>query len=118
MAESHPYEDAGAVAAVLRQAVPVLPGPRPARALAGLALLAAGLAIGPVALVVAVAALVLLAVPGERRASALWWLVPALLRAGEYGMVVAVAALAGHHASHALPAAYALLAALSFHHYD
>ncbi|MFL6139014.1 MAG: DUF5941 domain-containing protein [Frankiaceae bacterium] len=121
MPELAAYDDGGALAAALRRAVPALPGARPARALAGLALLAAGVAIGPGALVVAVVALVLLAVPGERRRSALWWLVPALLRAAEYGMVVAVAARAGHdapHAAHALPAAYALLAALSFHHYD
>jgi Family of unknown function (DUF5941) len=116
MPEPHPYEDAGALAIALRRAVPTLPGPRPARALVGGALLAAGVAVGPAALVVAVLAFAVLAAPGERRRSALWWLVPALLRAAEYGMVVAVAAASS--GAHALTAAYALLAALSFHHYD
>jgi len=109
------YDDDGVLAAVVRRAVPALPGARPARALAGIGCLAAGVAAGGGWPAVAVVLFVLLAVPGERRRSAVWWLVPALLRAAEYGFVVALAARAGEHA---LPAAYALLAALSFHHYD
>jgi hypothetical protein len=53
--------------------------------------------------------------PATGTRSRLWWLVPAGLRAVEYGFVVAVADVVGNGA---LPAAYALLVALSVHHYD
>lgn len=43
----------------------------------------------------------------------LQWLVPPLLRATEYAFVIVTAA-----AADALPAAYALLAAIVFHHYE
>ncbi|MEF9907850.1 DUF5941 domain-containing protein [Streptomyces sp. P9-A2] len=44
------------------------------------------------------------------------WLVPPFLRAAEYGTVLALAAGAGVNG--ALPAAYALVAAVAYHHYD
>jgi hypothetical protein len=66
-----------------------------------------------------VVAFTALVAPGERPRSAVWWLTPALLRAVEYGFVLAVAARFGGDGGHsAVPAAYGLLVALSFHHYD
>lgn len=47
---------------------------------------------------------------------ALDWLVPPFFRAAEYGTVLALAAKAG--AAHALPAAFGLVAAVAYHHYD
>ncbi|WP_055597954.1 DUF5941 domain-containing protein [Streptomyces hirsutus] len=44
------------------------------------------------------------------------WLVPPFLRAAEYGTVLALAAGAGVNG--ALPAAYGLVAAVAYHHYD
>jgi hypothetical protein len=43
------------------------------------------------------------------------WLVPPLLRLAEYVAIARLAFLSDHHA---LPAAYALIAALAYHHYD
>jgi phosphatidylglycerophosphate synthase len=43
------------------------------------------------------------------------WLVVPLVRAGEYGATLALTAVI---APHALPAAFALLAAVAYHHYD
>jgi hypothetical protein len=45
----------------------------------------------------------------------LGWLVPPALRVIEYGAIVALTAVAD---SDAMPACYALLAVLAFHHYD
>ncbi|MEV6808274.1 DUF5941 domain-containing protein [Streptomyces sp. NPDC051129] len=47
---------------------------------------------------------------------ALDWLVPPVLRAAEYGTVLALAAQAGVNG--ALPAAFGLVAAVAYHHYD
>ncbi|MFD3735053.1 DUF5941 domain-containing protein [Streptomyces sp. NPDC058632] len=44
------------------------------------------------------------------------WLVPPFLRAAEYGTVLALAA--GAEVNGALPAAYGLVAAVAYHHYD
>jgi phosphatidylglycerophosphate synthase len=44
------------------------------------------------------------------------WLVPPLFRAAEYGTVLALAARSGVHG--ALPAAFGLVAAVAYHHYD
>lgn len=44
------------------------------------------------------------------------WLVPAFFRAGEYGTVLALAAVCGVRG--ALPAAFGLVAAVAYHHYD
>jgi len=69
-------------------------------ALAGGALVAAGLS-GPAA--------------GSPHAGRLDWLVPPLLRAAEYGALLWLAVLSGPAT---VPASYALLAALAYHHYD
>jgi hypothetical protein len=65
----------------------------------------------------ALAVLVAAAGAGAPRADRgrLAWLVPPLLRVVEYGLLLRIAVLADHRA---LPACYALLAALAFHHYD
>ncbi|MFF9198963.1 DUF5941 domain-containing protein [Streptomyces sp. NPDC014779] len=47
---------------------------------------------------------------------ALDWLVPPFFRAAEYGTVLVLAAKAD--AAHALPAAFGLVAAVAYHHYD
>ncbi|MFH0515972.1 DUF5941 domain-containing protein [Streptomyces sp. M41] len=47
---------------------------------------------------------------------ALDWLVPPFFRAAEYGTVLALAAVAGVNG--ALPAAFGLVAAVAYHHYD
>jgi len=47
---------------------------------------------------------------------ALDWLVPAFFRAGEYGTVLALAAVS--QVNGALPAAFGLVAAVAYHHYD
>jgi hypothetical protein len=52
---------------------------------------------------------------GRPHGGRLGWLVPCLLRLAEYGTLLWFATLAG---SSAVPAAYALLAALAFRHYD
>ncbi|MBO0656392.1 CDP-alcohol phosphatidyltransferase family protein [Streptomyces triculaminicus] len=44
------------------------------------------------------------------------WLVPPVLRAAEYGMILVLAAKSG--ADGALPAAFGLVAAVAYHHYD
>jgi hypothetical protein len=52
---------------------------------------------------------------GRPHADPLRWAAPPLVRAAEYATLIWIAAL---HGSSALPAAYALLAALAFRHYD
>lgn len=52
---------------------------------------------------------------GDGERSALRWLVPPALRAVEFGGITALAAIAG---AGSLPAAFALLCAVAFHHYD
>ncbi|SHN31036.1 DUF5941 domain-containing protein [Actinacidiphila paucisporea] len=47
---------------------------------------------------------------------ALDWLVPPMFRAGEYGTVLALAAVS--EVNGALPAAFGLVAAVAYHHYD
>ncbi|MFI9237677.1 DUF5941 domain-containing protein [Streptomyces sp. NPDC053079] len=44
------------------------------------------------------------------------WLVPPIFRGAEYGMILGLAALSG--APGALPAAFGLVAAVAYHHYD
>jgi phosphatidylglycerophosphate synthase len=56
-----------------------------------------------------------LAVSGPLK-GALDWLVPPLLRAAEYGTVLVLAARSAQHG--ALPAAFGLVAAVAYHHYD
>ncbi|MEV7085050.1 DUF5941 domain-containing protein [Streptomyces sp. NPDC093085] len=52
----------------------------------------------------------------RRMGGALDWLIPPVFRAAEYGTVLAVAARAEQPG--ALPAAFALVAAVAYHHYD
>ncbi|MEV6957772.1 DUF5941 domain-containing protein [Streptomyces sp. NPDC051207] len=111
-----------AVAGALRGAAARLPGPAaPMWALVGaLAVVATALFTGfggpwPVvgALVHAVASGLAVARPLK---GALDWLVPPVLRAAEYGTVLALAAKA--EVNGALPAAFGLVAAVAYHHYD
>jgi hypothetical protein len=53
--------------------------------------------------------------PAERGPRALAWLVPPLLRTGDYGGLVALTSVAEPDA---LPICFALLGVLAFHHYD
>jgi uncharacterized membrane protein (UPF0136 family) len=64
--------------------------------------------------VAGVAAFVVIVSAGPRPEPRTGWMTPPLLRTAEYGLYVALAALAG--TGHA--AVYALLAAVAFHHYD
>lgn len=65
----------------------------------------------------ALAVLVVLTGLGLRRVDAgrFAWLVPPLLRALEYGVLIRLTVVADHDA---LPLCYALLGVLAFHHYD
>ncbi|MFG1811023.1 DUF5941 domain-containing protein [Streptomyces sp. NPDC049040] len=66
-----------------------------------------------VAAVYAVASAFAVALPLK---GALDWLVPPMFRAGEYGTVLALAAVS--EVNGALPAAFGLVAAVAYHHYD
>jgi hypothetical protein len=119
MRDPYAYDDEGAGALIARQGFRVIPVPRPLRVVLGGGLLALGVGLGGFFLPFAVLLFAQWVAPGERTRSAVWWLTPALLRAAEYGFVLAVAArFGGGGGPSALPAAYGLLAALSFHHYD
>ncbi len=93
----------------------------PALALAGAGLLTATAALAPrgswwvvpAALVYALTSAAAVARPLK---GALDWLVPPFLRAAEYGTVLALAAVSGVNG--ALPAAFGLVAAVAYHHYD
>ncbi len=69
------------------------------------------------ALLAATAVAAVLNAPASRspHVARLDWLVPPLLRASEYGALLRLAVLDGPDA---VPACYALLAALAYHHYD
>ncbi|MFJ8667309.1 DUF5941 domain-containing protein [Streptomyces sp. NPDC093600] len=98
-----------------------LPVPPPVLALLGAALLFAVAAtqdIGGTAVVGAAAGYAILAGLAVARPlkGALDWLVPPVFRAAEYGTVLLIAAEAD--APGALPAAFGLIAAVAYHHYD
>lgn len=98
-----------------------LPVPPPVLALLGAALLfgvAATQDIGSWAVVGAAAGYAILAGLAVARPlkGALDWLVPPVFRAAEYGTVLLIAAQAD--APGALPAAFGLIAAVAYHHYD
>ncbi len=122
----HDLTDSGPLAeAVARAARPLaarLPGfAPPALALAGAGLLTATAALAPEGswwVVAAAAVYVLTSGVAVARPlkGALDWLVPPLLRAGEYGTVLALAAVS--QVNGALPAAFGLVAAVAYHHYD
>ncbi|MEU1852592.1 DUF5941 domain-containing protein [Streptomyces sp. NPDC019990] len=118
--------DSGPVADTLARVLRKLPAKPPfgARffvALPGAALLILAAALEPYgsALPVAAAALYTLtsaAAVALPLKGALDWLVPPLFRAAEYGTVLILAAKADVHG--ALPAAFGLVAAVAYHHYD
>ncbi|MCU1677044.1 MAG: hypothetical protein JWM93_1802, partial [Frankiales bacterium] len=89
-------------------------------ALLGATAVAAGILAGKAdpstALVICVAAIFVLAAGGTGggRETRFDWLGPVAVRAGEYGFLLWL----GSTTAHGLPAAYALLSVLAFHHYD
>ncbi|MEE4546005.1 DUF5941 domain-containing protein [Streptomyces sp. V4-01] len=120
LADSGPLAEA--VARLARPVAVRLPAfAPPAIALAGAGLLAATAALAPAGswwVVAAAAVYVLTSGVAVARPlkGALDWLVPPLFRAGEYGTVLALAAVS--QVNGALPAAFGLVAAVAYHHYD
>ncbi|GGQ19330.1 hypothetical protein GCM10010249_42510 [Streptomyces roseolilacinus] len=118
LADSGPLAEAAAKA-TRRLARPV--GGRTPYALAGAAVLLAAACAAPLGGPLVVLAALLYAVASGAAVArpltgALDWLVPPVLRAAEYGAVLALAARAD--APGALPAAFGLVAAVAYHHYD
>jgi hypothetical protein len=116
------YRDDGRLAAALGRVVgPVVRVPAPLLALAGPVPLAVAAAIGgdvPLGVAGAVLAWLLVAVgasSGRPRRERTRWAEPPLVRLAEYAGITWIAALEGPSA---YPAAFALLAALTFRHYD
>ncbi|GHI03193.1 transferase [Streptomyces cellostaticus] len=108
--------DNGPVAAFVVRLTRVRPGAPILVALGGVTVLAVNLFVGePV-----VGAAVYAAASGwalcRPLKGALDWLVPPLFRAAEYGTVLVLASKAGVNG--ALPAAFGLVAAVAYHHYD
>ncbi|MET8772053.1 DUF5941 domain-containing protein [Streptomyces sp. NPDC004658] len=117
LADSGPL--AGAVGRVARKGLPGLAVP--AVALLGGAVVVACSALtdfgGPLPAAGAVLYVLTSALAVARpRKGALDWLVPPFFRAAEYGTVLALAGKAGVNG--ALPAAFGLVAAVAYHHYD
>lgn len=110
------------LAAVLRNTARRLPGfTAPAVALLGGAAVVGTVALtgfgGPWAVLAALLYVLTSALAVARPlGGSLDWLVPPFFRAAEYGTVLALAAHAGVNG--ALPAAYGLVAAVAYHHYD
>lgn len=117
------YRDDGPLALTLgaRLGPRVALGELTALALAGLvALVVLGAAVRPLpaaAVGLAMVATVVLGAVGARRAAPgrLGWMVPPLLRILEYGCLIRLTSLADPDA---MPACFALLGVLAFHHYD
>ncbi|MFF4895009.1 DUF5941 domain-containing protein [Streptomyces sp. NPDC001068] len=111
--------DNGPLARLLSRALPAPPGLPLLVALAGVAVLTVSLFSGvtwaPVAgaAVYALTSGLALARPLK---GALDWLVPPLFRAAEYGTVLVLAGKSGVNGT--LPAAFGLVAAVAYHHYD
>nr|WP_234343596.1 DUF5941 domain-containing protein [Streptomyces sp. NRRL F-5123] len=120
LADSGPLAET--VAAALRPLARRLPGfAAPAAALVGAGAVTATAALAPAGSWYPVLAAVLYTVTSGLAVAlplkgALDWLVPPLLRAGEYGTALALAAVCGVNG--ALPAAFCLVAAVAYHHYD
>ncbi|GAB2712695.1 DUF5941 domain-containing protein [Streptomyces bullii] len=118
--------DSGPVAEALARALRRLPAKPPVGArflvaLPGAALLVLAAALEPFGSPLAIAAAALYALTSAAAVAlplkgALDWLVPPLFRAAEYGTVLILAAKADVNG--ALPAAYGLVAAVAYHHYD
>ncbi|HET6549508.1 MAG TPA: DUF5941 domain-containing protein, partial [Solirubrobacter sp.] len=113
------YRDDGALASVAGRFVRLPFGALPLTAAGALPLLAVLVFAGGVPAAGLVAVAFLVAVAGAARSRAergrLAWLVPPLLRALEYGILLWLTDLAD---ADALPACFALLGVLAFHHYD
>jgi hypothetical protein len=114
-------EDGPPARALARVLGPRIPVPGPALALAGALPLVAVAAIGgsdvslPVVAAVLAWAVVAESAAAGRPARKGVWTEPPLVRLTEYVAYIWLAALEG---SHALPSAFALIAALAFHNYD
>ncbi|MDX3243295.1 DUF5941 domain-containing protein [Streptomyces sp. ME18-1-4] len=113
--------DSGPLTELLARTLPAgirIPAPLAAAAGAGLLVLAAGFDGSGFSLLVAVVLYVLLSADAVARPlkGALDWLVPPLFRAAEYGTVLILAARADVQG--ALPAAFGLVGAVAYHHYD
>ncbi|WP_421109967.1 DUF5941 domain-containing protein, partial [Streptomyces sp. NEAU-S77] len=115
--------DSGPLAELVAKAAARKPGAylAPVVAALGAALLVAGAAALPAGSWVAVAGAALYAVLAGCAVAAplkgpLDWLVPPLFRAAEYGTVLILAARS--QVNGALPAAFGLVAAVAYHHYD
>ncbi|MEU9478184.1 DUF5941 domain-containing protein [Streptomyces sp. NPDC048191] len=111
--------DNGPLASLVARATRARLGTPPVVALAGTAVLAVSLFSGvtwaPVAGAVVYASTAGQALRGPLKGP-LDWLVPPLFRAAEYGTVLVLASKAGVNG--ALPAAFGLVAAVAYHHYD
>ncbi|GAB2849026.1 hypothetical protein GCM10027074_14710 [Streptomyces deserti] len=118
--------DSGPISEALVRALSKLPakppfGARIGVALPGAALLVLAVALEPYGSALPVAAAALYALTSAAAVAlplkgALDWLVPPLFRAAEYGTVLVLAAQADVNG--ALPAAFGLVAAVAYHHYD
>ncbi|KUO06327.1 DUF5941 domain-containing protein [Streptomyces caeruleatus] len=118
--------DSGPLAEALARALRKLPakppfGARVLVALPGAALLFLAAALEPYGSALPVAAAVLYVLTSAAAVAlplkgALDWLVPPIFRAAEYGTVLVLAAKADVNG--ALPAAFGLVAAVAYHHYD
>lgn len=110
------------VARAARRPARALPGVLPLLiAVAGGASLVATAAFGPVGSPVLILGALLYAVTSgiavaHRMGGALDWLIPPVFRAAEYGFLLVLAARAD--VPGALPAAFGLVAAVAYHHYD
>ncbi|MFE0389660.1 DUF5941 domain-containing protein [Streptomyces bungoensis] len=111
--------DNGPLASFVARVTPGRLGAAPLVALAGTAVLAASLFSGAAWAPVAGAAVYAVASGQALRRplkGPLDWLLPPLFRAAEYGTVLVLAARSGVNG--ALPAAFGLVAAVAYHHYD
>ncbi|MFD0154725.1 DUF5941 domain-containing protein [Streptomyces sp. NPDC055721] len=114
--------DSGPLAELVAKATRRLPAPAPVVALLGAALVVTCAAVaapfgsaGTVAVATGYAVMAGIAVSRPLK-GALDWLVPPLFRAAEYTTVLVLAARSD--SAHALPAAFGLVAAVAYHHYD
>ncbi|MGW2257523.1 DUF5941 domain-containing protein [Streptomyces sp. NPDC001780] len=129
LADSGPLAEA--VARVLRRPAGKLPGPLPLLiAVAGAATVLATAALAPLTApssgyahfggLVIIGGVVYVLTSGlavaRRMGGALDWLIPPVFRAAEYGTILVLAARAD--VPGALPAAFGLVAAVAYHHYD
>jgi hypothetical protein len=115
------YRDDGSLARVLGTLGPVLRVPAPLLQLTALVLLLAvafaggDVSDGAAAFVIAIVIVLAGISSGSPPREKIRWAEPPLMRAIEYSALIWIAAL---HGSSAYPAAFALLAALTFRHYD